>query len=116
MRAVTYFTCLTLVYFNCAGYTSDDFDEMVPSPEAIGLFSLGTGYHQVPSPPGLQQNALHIPTNWNHGEEDAWFDSLSPNWNFSNSSFFWAQVQKEESHLSETSDAVLLNTDKHGKT
>lgn len=90
---------------------------MIPSPQAIGTFSLGTGnYHQVPSPSGLQQNALHDPTNWNHGVGDVWCDPLSSNWNHSDSSFFWAQVQKEESHLSETSDAALLNPDKHGKT
>ncbi|XP_075892042.1 uncharacterized protein LOC142895132 [Nelusetta ayraudi] len=99
------------------GYTSDDFDEMIPSPETIGTFSPGTGnYHQVPSPPDFVQHALPLPTDWNHGDGDVWFDPSSPSWNLSDSSFFWAQVQREESHLSEISDAVLLNPDKHGKT
>lgn len=91
---------------------------MIPSPKAVRTFSPGCGnYHQVPSPSGLQQNALHVPTSRSHGEGDVWRDPLSsPKWDLSNSVFFWAQVQKEESHLSETSDAVLLNPDKHGKT
>lgn len=114
------FHLLYFIYFftfNCAGYTSDDFDEMIPSPETIGMFSPGTGnYHLVPYPPGLQQNTLHVPTDWNHGEGDVWIDTQSFNSNLSDSSFFWAQVQKEQSQLSETSDADLLNTDKHGKT
>lgn len=90
---------------------------MIPSPETFGTFSPGTGsYHQVPSPPGFVQHTLPVLTNWNHGDRDVWFDPLGPNWNPSDSSFFWAQVQREEGHLSEVSDAVLLNPDKHGKT
>lgn len=94
---------------------------MISSPESMGTLSPGTGsYQQVPSPPPgwVQHTQPVFSTDWrsHHGGGDAWFDHPSPHWNLSNSNFFWAQVQKEESHLSEVSDAVVLNPDKHGKT
>lgn len=96
-----------------AGYNSEEFDEMVPSPESYLTCSPGAAeYQQVLSPPGLQvcsrAGAL--------GQRQVWADPLSPDWNLNNSSFFWTQLQKEESVLRGITDVVLLHTDGHGRT
>lgn len=84
-------------------------------------FSLGAAeYHQIPSPPGFVQHTQPLPsirnTGRNHGRRDLWFDPPAPDLDPNRSSFFWTQLQKEESHLSEISDAVLLTPDAQGKT
>lgn len=50
------------------------------------------------------------------GRKEVWFDHQNHDWNLNSSAFFWTQLQKEESHLRDVSDAVLLNTDGHGMT
>ncbi|XP_044058817.1 NF-kappa-B inhibitor zeta isoform X2 [Siniperca chuatsi] len=106
------------------GYNSDDSDEMIPSPQSYMTYTPGTAeYHQALSPPGsmktstqtsLQPSSIgNIGGDGGRGEE--WFDPQDHDWNL-NSSFFWTQLQKEESQLNEISDPVLLAPDGHGRT
>lgn len=91
---------------------------MIPSPQS---YSPGTAEcHQVPSPPGFMHNSHPLSSIRNigrdSGRKEVWFDHQNHDWNLNSSAFFWTQLQKEESHLRDVSDAVLLNTDGHGMT
>lgn len=50
------------------------------------------------------------------GGGEVWFDPKNQDWDLDGSAFFWTQLQKEENHLRDISDAVLLNTDGQGRT
>ncbi|XP_023130431.1 uncharacterized protein zgc:113279 [Amphiprion ocellaris] len=103
-----------------AGYSSDEYSEMIPSPQSYTTYSPGTAeYYQAQSPPDFY-NSLHTPSTENmseHGERgEEWSEPQNHNWEENSSSFFWTQLQREESQLGDISDAVLLATDEHGRT
>uniref|UniRef100_A0A3Q3XGY1 OCA domain-containing protein n=1 Tax=Mola mola TaxID=94237 RepID=A0A3Q3XGY1_MOLML len=102
-------------------YNSDESDEMIPSPESHTTYSPGTAeYHQVPSPPGFLHSSPQLcrvrNTEQAAGRREAWFDAWNHDLNAHGSDFFWTQLQREDSHLKDISDAGLLNTDWHGRT
>ncbi|XP_051813505.1 NF-kappa-B inhibitor zeta [Acanthochromis polyacanthus] len=103
-----------------AGYSSDEYSEMIPSPESYTTYSPGTAdYYQAQSPPDFY-NSLQPPSTENiteHGERgEEWSEPQNHNWEENGSAFFWTQLQREESQLGDVSDAVLLATDEHGRT
>lgn len=100
-----------------AGDNSDEFDEIIPSPQSCMTYSPGTAeYHQVPSPPDFMHSSHPLSSIRDAGGREVWFDPQNLDWDLNGSAFFWTQLQKEESHLRGISDAVLLNTDGHGRT
>ncbi|CAN9510978.1 unnamed protein product [Ophioblennius macclurei] len=97
------------------GYNYDEYDEIIPSPDYYTTCSPGAAeHHQAPSPPVFTYPTFQPPGVGNMATsselEDEWFDPRS------GSAFFWTQLQKEESQLSEVSDAALLAPDEHGRT
>ncbi|XP_078140494.1 uncharacterized protein LOC139916624 [Centroberyx gerrardi] len=112
-----------------AGYNSDESDEMIPSPESYMTYSPGTTeYHQALSPPDSVYGSLQSPSSDLHqdrnigsdgggGEiQEEWMAPQNQNWNLNSAAFFWTQLQREESHLRDISDSVLLAKDGHGRT
>ncbi|KAL7400356.1 hypothetical protein ABVT39_010789 [Epinephelus coioides] len=104
-----------------SGYNSDESDEMIPSPQSYMTYSPGTAeYQQALSPPGFMHASFQPSSFRNSGRvgggEEEWFDPQNHAENLNNSAFFWAQLQKEESQLSDICDTVLLAPDDHGKT
>uniref|UniRef100_A0A667YNH9 Zgc:113279 n=1 Tax=Myripristis murdjan TaxID=586833 RepID=A0A667YNH9_9TELE len=86
-----------------AGYNSDESDEMIPSPQYYMSYSPGTAeYPHTFSPPHSVCASL----------QPSSFDL----WNLNSATFFWTQLQREESQLRDVSDSVLLATDAHGRT
>lgn len=104
---------VTLVIFPlCAGYYSDEYDEMSPMSQSYMTYSPGYSpeYQQALSP-------THIyPWQQSFDIEKDWFDFQNCNWDQDSSAFFWTQLQKEESQLRDVSDNSLLATDEHGRT
>ncbi|XP_068590225.1 NF-kappa-B inhibitor zeta [Cebidichthys violaceus] len=102
-----------------SGYNSDESDEMIPSPDFYGTSSPGSAgeYQQAWSPPGFTHTGLQ-PSGIGGvgGGEWEWADTQNQEWNLNNSTFFWAQLQREESQLEDISDAELLAHDEHGRT
>uniref|UniRef100_A0A3B5B849 Uncharacterized LOC103356437 n=1 Tax=Stegastes partitus TaxID=144197 RepID=A0A3B5B849_9TELE len=95
--------------------------EMIPSPQSCMAYSPGTAeYYQDMSPPDFTYTSLQpssIDNVREHGDRgEEWCDPHSHNWEQNSSSYFWTQLQREESQLSDISDAVLLATDEHGRT
>lgn len=104
-----------------AGYSSDEYSEMIPSPQSYMTYSPGTAeYYQALSPPDFTYTSLQPPSTENMREHcerrEEQSDSESHNWEQNSSAFFWTQLQREESRLRDISDAVLLATDEHGRT
>ncbi|XP_071396591.1 NF-kappa-B inhibitor zeta [Centroberyx affinis] len=112
-----------------AGYNSDESDEMIPSPESCMTYSPGTAeYHQALSPPESAYGSLRSPGSDPHrdgnpgsdgggGEvQEEWTAPQTQSWNLNSAAFFWTQLQREESHLRDVSDSVLLAKDGHGRT
>ncbi|XP_069577586.1 uncharacterized protein [Brachyistius frenatus] len=95
-----------------AGHGSDEYDEMISSPESDMSYSPGTSeYRQAWSPQGFAYDGSgYVGEDGEGGKEQ-----LEP-WNADGSAFFWTQLQREESQLSEISDAVLLAPDERGRT
>ncbi|XP_029964782.1 uncharacterized protein LOC115400866 isoform X2 [Salarias fasciatus] len=97
------------------GYGYDEYDEIIPSPDYHSTCSPGAAEHrQAPSPPGFTYPAFQPPgaggVATSPEVKEEWFDAQS------SSAFFWTQLQREESQLSEVSDAALLTPDEHGRT
>uniref|UniRef100_A0A672I6G3 Zgc:113279 n=1 Tax=Salarias fasciatus TaxID=181472 RepID=A0A672I6G3_SALFA len=104
-----------LVFPLPAGYGYDEYDEIIPSPDYHSTCSPGAAEHrQAPSPPGFTYPAFQPPgaggVATSPEVKEEWFDAQS------SSAFFWTQLQREESQLSEVSDAALLTPDEHGRT
>lgn len=83
-------------------------------------YSPGTSeYYQVPSPPGFMHNSNPLASirsfERDGGRSGVWFDQ-NQDWNLNGSAFFRTQLQKEECHIKDISDSVLLNTDEQGRT
>lgn len=98
-----------------SGYYSDESDDMIPSPQSYMTYSPGTAeYYQALSPPGVMHNSPQF-IGGDDGLAKDWVDPQNQDWNMNSSAFFWTQLQKEESQLSDVSDAVLLATDGHGR-
>ncbi|XP_054651220.1 NF-kappa-B inhibitor zeta [Dunckerocampus dactyliophorus] len=94
------------------GYNTDESDEVIPRPKAHMAFSPGIAeQHQVPPPPGANSTTFQP-----SGTGDDCFAVNTPKWTLSSSQFFWAQLQKEEVHLRDIPDSLLLATDGHGRT
>nr|XP_057936685.1 NF-kappa-B inhibitor zeta [Doryrhamphus excisus] len=94
------------------GYNTDESDEVIPSPQPHMTFSPGIAeYHQVPPPPGTNSTTFQL-----GGTEDDGFAVRTAKWTLSSSHFFWTQLQKEEVHLRDIPDGLLLATDGHGRT
>ncbi|XP_078102982.1 uncharacterized protein LOC144515754 isoform X2 [Sander vitreus] len=103
------------------GYSSDESDEMIPSPQSYMTYSPGTAeYQQALSPPGSMHTSLHHSNIRNiggvGGRGEEWAYPQVHDWNRNNSAFFWAQLQKEESQLRDICDAALLAPDGHART
>lgn len=94
---------------------------MSPSPPSYQTYSAGAvDYYQTMSPSdcmhtGFQLSSTGNPEN-DGGRGEEWADPPSPDWSLDRSSFFWTQLQKEESQLRDISDDVLLATDGHSRT
>ncbi|KAM7399813.1 hypothetical protein PAMP_019057 [Pampus punctatissimus] len=111
---------------NGADYNSDESDEMIPSPESCMTYSPGKAeYQQAMSPPGFMHTSLwpcsiELSQEGNTGRDcekgDKCLGPQNQDWNLNSSAFFWTQLQKEESQLTDISDAALLATDEHGRT
>ncbi|XP_067450007.1 NF-kappa-B inhibitor zeta [Thunnus thynnus] len=111
---------------NGAGYNSDESDEMILSPQSYMTYSPGTAeYQQAMSPPGImhtspQPSSIELLQEGNTGSDggrgDEWLSPQNQDRNLNSSTFFWTQLQREESQLRDISDAVLLATDEHGRT
>ena len=109
-----------------AGYNSDESDEMILSPQSYMTYSPGTAeYQQAMSPPGVmhtspQPSSIELLQEGNTGSDggrgDEWLGPQNQDRNLNSSTFFWTQLQREESQLRDISDAVLLATDEHGRT
>ncbi|TKS81474.1 NF-kappa-B inhibitor zeta I-kappa-B-zeta [Collichthys lucidus] len=101
-----------------AGYNSEEYNDMIPSPQSYMTYSPGMAeYYQAPSPPCSMHNSLQLSSvGRDGGRGEEWFDPPSHGWNLNNSAYFWTQLQKEESLLRDVSDAELLTADEHGKT
>ncbi|XP_031697571.1 uncharacterized protein LOC116379742, partial [Anarrhichthys ocellatus] len=108
-----------------SGYNSDESDEMIPSPDFYGTSSLCSAgkYQQARSHPGFTRTGLQ-PSGMGNiggvgGGEGQWANTQNQDgnlYNLYNSTFFWAQLQREESQLGDVSDAELLAHDEHGRT
>ncbi|KAE8295662.1 NF-kappa-B inhibitor zeta I-kappa-B-zeta [Larimichthys crocea] len=101
-----------------AGYNSEEYNDMIPSPQSYMTYSPCTAeYYQAPSPPCSMHNSLQLSSvGRDGGRGEEWFDPPSHGWNLNSSAYFWTQLQKEESQLRDVSDAELLAADEHGKT
>ncbi|KAK5869026.1 hypothetical protein PBY51_009990 [Eleginops maclovinus] len=99
------------------GYSSDDSDEMIPSPQSYMSYSpLTVDYQQAMSPTGFMHTSLQPSSMGNFERRGECVDPQNQDWNLNNSYYFWAQLKKEESLLMDVSDAVLLAADEHGRT
>ncbi|XP_033969197.1 NF-kappa-B inhibitor zeta [Trematomus bernacchii] len=99
------------------GYNSDDSDEMIPSPQSYMSYSpLPMDYQQTLSPDGVMHTSLQPFSMGNFGRRGECVDPQNHDWNLNNSSYFLAQLKKEESQLMDVSNAVLLAPDEHGRT
>ncbi|XP_029923421.1 NF-kappa-B inhibitor zeta [Myripristis murdjan] len=112
-----------------AGYNSDESDEMIPSPQYYMSYSPGTAeYPHTFSPPhsvcaSLQPSSFDLYQDRNTGRDggraatqEEWVCPQNQSWNLNSATFFWTQLQREESQLRDVSDSVLLATDAHGRT
>lgn len=102
-----------------AGYNSEEFDEMIPSPVSYLTCSPGAAeYQQVLSPPASMDSGPHVcSANLGAGgQRQVWAEPPSPDWKVNSSCFFWAQLQKEELVLRGIADTALLHTDGRGRT
>lgn len=89
------------------GCSSEDMDEIVPSPESYRTCSPGGAVER--------QQVLQVCDAAGAGGQ-VWAEPLSPDWNLDSSCFFWTQLQKEEIMLGGLADAALLHTDGRGRT
>lgn len=88
---------------------------MIPSPQSYMTYSPGTAeYYQALSPTSIMHSSPQF-IGGDDGLAKEWVDPQNQDWNLNSSAFFWTQLQKEESQLSDVSDAVLLATDGHGR-
>lgn len=101
-----------------AGNTSEECDEMIPSPESYLSSSPGAAeYQPVISPRDLTGSSLQVSGPAGAGRRrQVWAEPPSPDGNLDASCFFWTQLQKEESVLGGIADTVLLHTDGRGRT
>ncbi|XP_054901689.1 uncharacterized protein zgc:113279 [Poeciliopsis prolifica] len=100
--------------------SSDEYDEIIPSPESYMASSPTASEHDMPwTRPDCMffslQSSGGTDTQSCRDREEGWFEPEN-NWDLNTSAFFWTQLQKEESRLRTTSDAELLTTDEHGRT
>lgn len=102
---------LTVAVSYIPEYNSDDADDMIPSPPSHNT----VGCH-LPSPSFIPTGLQPSSCSYMGGERQERLDPQIQCWNLDSSAFFWTQLQKEEAHLREISDAVLLSTDEHGRT
>ncbi|XP_034024088.1 NF-kappa-B inhibitor zeta [Thalassophryne amazonica] len=116
-----YYSSYAISPYQGAGYNSDESDEMIPSPQS-NAFSQGK-YHQVISPLDTR-HSTHLASSYKLYQEEKREGSGGKGEecpslqyeNWSSTSFFCTQLQKEEIRLKNISDAVLLSTDGHGRT
>uniref|UniRef100_A0A8C2YWK5 Zgc:113279 n=2 Tax=Cyclopterus lumpus TaxID=8103 RepID=A0A8C2YWK5_CYCLU len=94
------------------GYNSDESDEMIPSPDCYA--ARPAEYQPVLCPPGFMDAGPPWPLAG--GAEAERSGARHLDWNRDHSTFFWSQLQREESQLADVSDAELLAPDEHGKT
>ncbi|KAM4742022.1 NF-kappa-B inhibitor zeta, partial [Anableps anableps] len=99
---------------------SDEYDEIIPSPESYMTYSPTASEHDAAWPRSdCMFFSLHpsgVSNMHSYGDKEAdWFKPKN-NWDLNRSDFFWTQLQKEEGQLRTTSDAELLTADEHGRT